>query len=61
ADARRNGQHPAYDELVNETWGAVIGDVPDLVLFELILETFSPKKQQLETMAECAKTWKFPL
>lgn len=61
AAARRNGIHPAYDKPQSETWGAAIGALPDLKIFELILETFKPKKQQLETVVECAKTWKFPL
>ncbi|KAJ4360714.1 uncharacterized protein N0V89_001281 [Didymosphaeria variabile] len=61
ATSRRNGCHPSYDESGSETWGSAIGALPDLKTFELILETFSPKKQQLENVVDCARTWKFPL
>jgi hypothetical protein len=57
AASRRNGQHPAYER----TWGATIGTLQDLKSVELILETFSVKKHQLETVIDCAQTWKFPL
>jgi hypothetical protein len=33
----------------------------DLKTFELVLETFSEKRKQLEVVVDCAKTWKFPL
>jgi hypothetical protein len=52
AVARRSGQHPVY----NSTWGAAIGALQDLKTLELILETFSVKQHQLETVVECAKT-----
>ncbi|CAI6334221.1 unnamed protein product [Periconia digitata] len=52
---------PWYHEPDNDTWGAAIGIMPDLKTFELVLETFAPKKRQLETVVECARTWKFPL
>ena len=57
AAKRRVGQHPVY----TTTWGAAIGAVPSLKTLELILETFSVKERQLDTVVECAKTWKFPL
>jgi hypothetical protein len=57
AAQRRAGQHPVYDR----SWGAAIGNLPDLKTFELILETFLEKKRQLELVVDCAKTWKFPL
>jgi hypothetical protein len=57
AAKRRAGQHPAY----TTTWGAAIAGLPDLKTLELILETFSAKKHQLDNVVECAKTWKFPL
>jgi hypothetical protein len=57
AAKRRANQHPAY----SKTWGAAIGRLPDLKTLELILETFSLKKHQLDTVVECAKLWKFPL
>lgn len=61
ADSRRAGHHPQYDARDHETWGAAIGGLPDLKTFELVLETFAPKKKQLETVVECARTWKFPI
>jgi hypothetical protein len=57
AAARRSGQHPVY----TSTWGATIRALPDLKTLELILETFSVKRCQLDAIVECAKTWKFPL
>ena len=57
ADARRSGQHPEY----TSTWGGIIGSLPDFKTFELVLETFTAKKRQLDTVVECASTWKFPL
>ncbi|PVI02297.1 hypothetical protein DM02DRAFT_670600 [Periconia macrospinosa] len=52
---------PERDGPRGGTWGAAIGALPDLETFELVLETFLPKKKQLETVVECAKTWRFPL
>ncbi|KAL1604865.1 hypothetical protein SLS60_004405 [Paraconiothyrium brasiliense] len=43
------------------TWGAIVGRLPDLVELQLVLETFDVKSHQLEKIAECAKTWKFPV
>lgn len=43
------------------TWGAEIAQLPDLKQLELVLETFGDKKHQLETVVDCAKTWRFPL
>jgi hypothetical protein len=54
---RRVGKHPSY----GNNWGAVVCALPDLKIFELVLETWAVKKQQLETVVECAQTWKFPL
>ncbi|KAF2449917.1 hypothetical protein P171DRAFT_507731 [Karstenula rhodostoma CBS 690.94] len=61
AASRRSGDHPAYDEPDSETWGAAVGALPDLKMFELILEAIVPKEQQLGTVVECATKWKFPL
>ncbi|KAK3201765.1 hypothetical protein GRF29_164g597818 [Pseudopithomyces chartarum] len=64
AEQRRNGQHPQYAEGTREsdwTWGAAISMLSDLKTFELVLETFSEKRKQLEVVVDCAKTWKFPL
>lgn len=57
AARRQAGEHSRY----RETWGAVVGKLPDLKVLELVLETFGDKKHQLEIVAECAKTWRFPL
>lgn len=57
AASRRSGQHPVY----TSTWGVAIGTLQDLKTLELILETFSVKQHQLDTVVECAKTWKFLL
>lgn len=56
-----NPNHHWYHRPNDGTWGAAIGLMPDLKTFELVLETFSPKKHQLEMVVECAKTWKFPI
>jgi len=37
------------------------GNLRDLKTFELVLETFAAKKHQLDTVVECARTWRFPL
>ena len=55
---RRAGQHPTYH---NDAWGAAICTLRDLKEFKLVLETFPVKKSQLDTVVECARTWKFPL
>lgn len=57
AASRRCGQHPEY----TSAWGEEIGKLPGLKTFELVLETFSAKKRQLDTVVDCARTWKFPL
>ncbi|KAJ4355428.1 uncharacterized protein N0V89_003444 [Didymosphaeria variabile] len=44
-----------------ETWGVIVGRLPDLKELQLVIETFDIKKDQLEQIVECAKTWKFPL
>lgn len=57
AASRRCGQHPEY----TSAWGEEIGKLPGLKTFELVLETFSAKKRQLDTVVDCARTWRFPL
>jgi len=57
AEQRRAGRHPPYDK----NWGAIVCSLPDLKIFELVLETWEVKKKQLDTVVECAQTWKFPL
>ena len=43
------------------TWGAIVGRLPDLKELTLVLETFDSKLDQLESVVECAKTWRFPI
>lgn len=57
AASRRSGHHPNY----TSTWGAAIGTIPGLKTFELALESFAAKTNQLDAVVECAKTWKFPI
>lgn len=57
--SRRGGLHPTYRDAL--AWGASIGILQDLKELKLVLETFPVKKLQLDTVVECAKTWKFPL
>jgi hypothetical protein len=69
ADQRRAGREPRpnTEEAVNmdpeaKGWGAVISTLlPDLKTLELVLETFKVKEEQLDSVAECAKTWRFPM
>ncbi|KAH6642906.1 hypothetical protein C7974DRAFT_112689 [Boeremia exigua] len=42
-------------------WGHIISKLPDIKTLELVLETFTEKKAQLDTVVECAKTWRFPI
>ncbi|ORY15681.1 hypothetical protein BCR34DRAFT_558319 [Clohesyomyces aquaticus] len=44
-----------------EGWGATIAKFPDLKVFELVLQTFEDKKEQLDVVAACAQTWNFQL
>jgi hypothetical protein len=57
AEQRRAGKYPPY----GRNWGAIVCSLPDLKIFELVLETWEVKKQQLDVVVECARTWKFPL
>lgn len=57
AEAGRSGRHPEH----TSTWGGAIVSLPDLKTFELVFETFSVKKYQLNTVVKCARTWKLPL
>lgn len=41
-------------------WGRIVDEMPDLRSLELVLETFAPKKAQLDAVVKCAKTWTFP-
>lgn len=54
---RRTGQQPEY----TSTWGRVIGKSPDLKTLDLVLEMFSAKKRQLNTVVECVRAWRFLL
>ncbi|KAI1503727.1 hypothetical protein F5X99DRAFT_88603 [Biscogniauxia marginata] len=63
--ARRAGQDPDFelDDFEKQgRWGMHFAEFfPDLQTLELVLETFAPKQDQLESVVECAKLWTFPL
>ncbi|KAL5392706.1 hypothetical protein DPSP01_000408 [Paraphaeosphaeria sporulosa] len=65
ANRRRSGNHPPTfaDEDPDRSpgWAATIGRMPDLKCLELVLETFTEKRAQLEQVVEAAKTWRFPI
>ncbi|KAL5430561.1 hypothetical protein PMIN06_012503, partial [Paraphaeosphaeria minitans] len=42
-------------------WGTIVERLPDLKQLKLVLETFDVKKDRLETIVDCAKTWRFPI
>jgi hypothetical protein len=47
---------------VTQGWGnAVASLLPDIRSLELVLETFKVKETQLDSVAECAQTWEFPI
>ncbi|KAF2030526.1 hypothetical protein EK21DRAFT_65284 [Setomelanomma holmii] len=58
-ETRRAGHHP--DASPGQGWQNTIGELPDLRRLELVLETFSQKRQQLDNIIEAAKAWKFPI
>ncbi|KAI1144223.1 hypothetical protein F5Y05DRAFT_364060 [Hypoxylon sp. FL0543] len=64
-EARKAGREPDFglDDFEKQgRWGLQIGEYwPDLVTFELVLETFACKKAQLDYVVQCAKLWSFPL
>jgi hypothetical protein len=57
AEERRRGLYREF----SDTWGLAITQMQSLQRLEFVLETFGSKKDQLETVVECAKTWRFPL
>jgi hypothetical protein len=59
AAQRRAGLFSDLETL--SSWGAQIGNISSLKSLTLVLRMFEKKKAQLETVVECAKTWKFPL
>ncbi|KAJ4375701.1 hypothetical protein N0V86_007234 [Didymella sp. IMI 355093] len=68
AQQRRNGHIPSPSrwslrDQPSSTpgWAHTIGLLPDIKSLELVLETFEEKKAQLDTVIECAKTWRFPI
>jgi hypothetical protein len=65
ASQRRAGvfSDPCFStqNLHSTTWGLAISRISSLKSLTLVLRTFGKKKAQLETVVECAKTWKFPL
>ncbi|KAK7976542.1 hypothetical protein PG989_015005 [Apiospora arundinis] len=62
--SRTNGEEPDFgfcEHKKARCWGNALYEVfPDLERFELELETHKQKKQQLDTVVECAKLWTFP-
>lgn len=57
ASERLAGRHPRLDP---QCWGSHICSLlPDLKTLELVLETWKVKEKQLETVVQCAKTWRF--
>lgn len=63
--AREEGREPDFnlDEFEKQgRWGMQFAEHwPDLQTFELVLETYAAKEQQLDTVVRCAKRWTFPL
>lgn len=59
AKQRRAGEHPEIKD--GQGWANVIAQLPDLKTLELVLESFLAKLQQLNSVVEAAKTWKFPI
>ncbi|KAF3063604.1 hypothetical protein GL218_01359 [Daldinia childiae] len=64
-EARKAGNEPDFqlDDFEKQgRWGSQIREYwPDLTTLELVLETFSCKKNQLDNVVQCAKLWTFPL
>lgn len=58
AEERRKGVWQGFTQ--RDCWGKDIGNFKNLRTFDLILETFAAKKEQLERVVECARTWTFP-
>lgn len=64
AQQRRNGYYPVSRSPLAKTtpgWGHIISKLSDLKRLELVFQTFTEKKAQLEKVVECAKTWRFPI
>jgi hypothetical protein len=75
ADERRTGFTPSSSKkpthagrgghdaaLKTQGWGnAIYTLLPDIKSLELVLETFNVKEAQLDSVAECAQTWEFPI
>jgi hypothetical protein len=54
------GGHPIAP--TTQGWGnAICTLLPDIKSLELVLETFKVKETQLDSVAECAQTWEFPI
>jgi hypothetical protein len=68
---RQNGHHPRFQGqqmhlsngqwIHSPTWGAMISALPDLQEFELVLETWKVKEDQLEEIEAAARKWIFHL
>lgn len=66
AQQRRNGHHPPPPSRLqrlnqDKGWAHIISKLPDIKTLELVLETFSEKKAQLDAVVGCAQTWRFPI
>ncbi|KAI0181253.1 hypothetical protein GGR52DRAFT_567488 [Hypoxylon sp. FL1284] len=64
-EARKEGREPEFglDDFEKQgRWGSLLSEYwPDLKTFNLVLETFACKKDQLDYVVKCAKLWTFPL
>ncbi|KAF2476011.1 uncharacterized protein BDR25DRAFT_339902 [Lindgomyces ingoldianus] len=67
AEERRAGRWPVQSVSKEgsssgaSSWGARVAKLSDLKMLELVLQTFEDKKDQLDLVTDCAKTWTFPL
>ncbi|KAI1476851.1 hypothetical protein F4774DRAFT_420480 [Daldinia eschscholtzii] len=64
-ESRKAGEEPDFglDDFEKQgRWGLQVKEYwPDLTTLDLVLETFSCKKTQLDYVTQCAKLWTFPL
>ncbi|KAI0454726.1 hypothetical protein F5B21DRAFT_224587 [Xylaria acuta] len=64
-ETRKEGSQPDFglDEFEKQgRWGMQFAEYwPDLQTFELVLETYIMKENQLDSVVNCAKLWTFPL
>ncbi len=64
-ETRMKGRQPDFnlDDFEKQgRWGMQFAEYwPDLQTFELALETYAMKENQLDSVVKCAKLWTFPL